>query len=72
MVKGWFCHDCLDDIGNNVKGLGNVPSDHKGHAIQTQPSMTKCSMCPRLSGGYREGQKCYNPNCEGKFKLIQS
>ena len=69
-MKGWFCHDCTDDIGNNVKGLGEVPKQHKGHGIQKQDSMCKCNVCGRLTGGYREDTMCYDSKCEGRFVLI--
>ena len=70
MVKGWFCHDCNDNIGNCVKGLGDVSLKHRNHKIQHQSSMTKCNSCELLSGGYREDTMCYDPDCKGRFKLI--
>ena len=68
MTKGWFCHSCTDDIGNNVKGVGDVPSEHSDHSIQHQDTMTACNTCGRLSGGYREDTRCYDPKCNGRFK----
>ena len=70
MVNGWFCHSCKDDIGNNVKGVGDVPPEHADHEIQHQNSMSKCNICERLSGGYRENTMCYDPKCEGTFIII--
>ena len=70
MQKGWICNDCDDGI-SNIMGLGDIPDEHKSHNCGYEATgMAKCDKCERLSGGYRDGTMCYNPECEGRFRVL--
>lgn len=51
--------------------LDDIPDEHKNHRCHVEATgMSKCDVCGRLSGGYRNTTMCYNPDYTEYFRIL--